>query len=74
MPTATAATPAAAAGLDDVAVRMPDVVWNGSAEHHVELGEPEHERVALIDQNDLDAVPELIRQSARELQPAKPGP
>ena len=50
------------------------MVWNGSPEHDVQLREPEHERVALIDQNDLDAVPELTRQSARELQPAEPGP
>ena len=46
---------------------------NGSSEHDVELRETEHERVALIDQHDLDVAPELLRQPGRQLQTTEPG-
>jgi hypothetical protein len=36
--------------LPDACIAMPNIRDLFSAEHHVELGESEHERVALIDQ------------------------
>ena len=59
--------------LDDVRIRKPDGVGSRSPEHHVELREPEHERVALIDQNELDLVSELLRQPGRQLEAPEPG-
>ena len=59
-------------GLHDVSVRVAYLV-HGTPEHHVELGEAEHEPIGLVDQHNLDVVAELLGESRRQLQPAKPG-
>jgi hypothetical protein len=55
-------------GLDEVAVREANRVERCPAEHHVELRVAEDERVALVDQGDVDVVAELFRQHGRELE------
>ncbi len=59
------------AGLDQVAVGVDDRLRDGAPEHHVELGEAEHEPVGLIDQHHLDLVAELLGKPRRQLQPAE---
>ena len=62
------------ARLDDLRVGQPHRLGARAAEHHIQLGEAEHERVALVDQRHLDVVAQLLRQHRRELQPAEPRP
>ena len=62
------------AGLRDVAVGQPHRVGRRAPEHHVELREPEDERVALVDQRHLDLVAERLREHGAQLQPAEPRP
>ena len=50
------------AGLRDVGVRMVDLGGRPAAEHHVELGEAEHEAVGPVDEYDVDVVAELLGQ------------
>ena len=45
-----------------------------AAEHHVELREAEDERVALVDQGELDVVAERFRQHVASSSPPKPAP
>jgi hypothetical protein len=59
--------------LDQVAVRMADSLRRGAAEHHVELGEAEHESVGFIDQHDVDRIAQLVRESGGQLQAAETG-
>jgi len=54
-------------GLGDVAVRVTNRVERGTAEHHVELRVPEHERVVLVNQGHVDLVAKHLRQYGREL-------
>ena len=44
-----------------------------SPEHDLELGEPEHEAVALIDEYDVDLGAELVRHPRRQLEAAEAG-
>ena len=60
------------AGLDDVAVGMTDVSRQLASEHHVELREAEDERVALVDEHDVDSVAERIGKNRRQLEAAEP--
>ena len=59
-------------GLHDAGVGVANLM-DGTPEHHVELGEAEHEPIGLVDQHDLDVVAELLGESRRQLQAAKPG-
>ena len=59
-------------GLGDVAIGQPHRVGRRAPEHHVELREPEHERVALVDQRHLELAAERLRQHGAQLQPAEP--
>src|SRR5919197_1018002 len=59
--------------LLEVAVVEPDVVGRLTAEHHLELGETEVERVVAIDQRDANRVHDRLREPGRELQSAEPG-
>ena len=59
--------------LLEVAVVEPDVLGRLAAEHHLELGEAEVERVVAIDQRDPDRVRDRLREPRRELQSAEPG-
>ncbi len=61
-------------GLDEVAVGVTHLLGERSSEHHVELGEPEDEVVALVDEHDVDVVPELFGQPGRQLQAAESRP
>ena len=47
-------------GLDDVTVRVAHCLGDRAPEHHIELGEAEHEGLGLVDQHDLDLVTELL--------------
>src|SRR5207249_5563899 len=58
----------------EVAVVEPDVVGRLTAEHHVELGEAEGERVVAIDQRHANRVRDRLREPGRELQSAERGP
>ena len=60
------------ARLDQITVRVPHFSRHGPPEHHIELREPEHERVAPIYQNDLDGTIELLGQPGGQLQTAEP--
>jgi hypothetical protein len=60
-------------GLDDVAVGVEHGIGLLAPEHHVELREPEHEALCLVDEDDLDVVAEPLRQRCRQLEPAEPG-
>ena len=55
-------------GLLQVGVGQTDGGQVRAPEHQIELGEPEHERVAGIDDRDLDFVLEIFRESRRQLQ------
>jgi hypothetical protein len=57
-----------------VPVGDPDFIHRPPTEHHIQLGEAENERIALIDQSDLYLVCQLGRQSRRQLKAAEPGP
>ena len=59
--------------LLEVAVVEPDLLGRLAAEHHLELGEAEEERVVAIDQRDADRVRDRLREPRRELQSAEPG-
>ena len=61
------------ARLDDVAVGMTDVGRHLPSEHHVELREAEDERVALVDEHDVDGVAEGVRKNRRQLEAAEAG-
>ena len=61
------------AGLDEVAIRMAHRVERGVAEHHVELGEAEDERVALVDQRHLHLIAQRLRQDRAQLHAGKAG-
>jgi len=54
-------------------VGMPDRLRRGAAEHHVELGEAEHESVGLVDQHDVGVTAELVREPGGQLQAAEAG-
>ena len=60
------------AGLHDVAVGVVHRIRDGAPEHDVELGEPEHEPVGPIDQDDLDVVAEVLGEPRRQLQATEP--
>ena len=60
-------------GLADVPVGQPYVIEATPPEHHVQLRETEDERVALVDESDLDVVAEILGEPGRELQAAEPG-
>ena len=60
-------------GLSDVAVLMADVGRHLPAEHHVELGEAENERIALVDEDDVEGVPEGIGKNSHQLEAAEAG-
>ena len=59
------------ARLDDVAVGMTDVGRDLPSEHHVELREAEDERVALVDERDVESVAEGLGKNRRQLEPTK---
>ena len=60
-------------GLDDVRDTGDATAAAGRApEHDIELREPEDETVALIDQDDIGVVTELVGQPGRQLQAAEP--
>jgi len=61
------------ARLDDVAVRMTYCLGGGTPEHHIELGEAEHEAVGLVDQDDVEVIAQLLRQACSQLQAAESG-
>ena len=61
-------------GLAMSPITESDLVRAAPPEHHVELREPEDEGVALVDQRDLNVVPELVGQPGRQLEAAEPGP
>ena len=61
------------AGPRERAVRHRDGVQRLAPEHDVELREAEDERVALVDQRDVDLVAEGVRQRRGELEPAEAG-
>ena len=42
-------------------------------EHHVELGEAEDERIALVDEDDVDRVAEGLGKNRRQLEAAEAG-
>jgi len=44
-----------------VRVRQSNLLFDLPAEHQLELGEPEDERVAAVDQGDVDGIAELGR-------------
>ena len=54
--------------LVDVAVVQPHLVGGLPAEHHLELGEAEHERVVAVQQRDADRVLERLGEPRRQLQ------
>ena len=60
--------------LDERSVGQADVVGLRAAEHHVQLGVAEHERVIPVDQRDAGVVAERLGQQGRELQPAEARP
>jgi hypothetical protein len=47
---------------------VADIGGHRSAEHHLELREPEDEAVGLVDQDEIDVVTELLGQPSGELQ------
>src|SRR5215467_2789718 len=53
---------------------MPDGIRQLTAEHHVELREAEDERVAFVDEDDVDIFAEFLGKSRRQLEAAKAGP
>ena len=57
--------------LVDVAVGQPHVVGRSPAEHHVELGVAEDERVVAVEQRDADRVLERLGEPRRQLQAAE---
>jgi hypothetical protein len=57
-----------------VAVVQPNVIGRLTAQHHLELGEAEEERVVAIDQRYANRVGDPLREPRRELQSAEPGP
>jgi len=59
--------------LGDVAVMQPCLCGGPSAEHDVQLREPEDERVVLIDERDVDLVCERVGESRRQLQAREAG-
>ena len=61
------------AGLHDVGVVMVHRGCCRAAEHHLELREPEDERLGPVDEHDVDVVAELVGQPRRQLEPAEPG-
>jgi hypothetical protein len=60
------------ASLVEVAVMQPHLVGRLPADHHLELGEPEDERVAAIEQRDADEVLCGFGEPCRQLQTAEP--
>ena len=61
------------ARLGHVPVVQSYVIEATAPEHHVQLRETEDERVALVDESDLDVVTEILGEPGRELQAAEPG-
>ena len=59
--------------FDDVAVRETDRVERRPSEHHVELRVTEDERIALVDQSDVDVVAERVRQCRRQFETPEAG-
>jgi hypothetical protein len=59
------------ARLDQITVRVHDRCRQRPAEHDVQLGEPEDETVALIDQDHVGGVPEPLGQPRRQLETAE---
>ncbi len=61
------------AGFVDVAVEAAHVFERLSSEHQFELRETEHERLALVDQRDVDVFAEGLRKAGRHFKPAESG-
>jgi hypothetical protein len=61
------------AGLGELPVGMVHGGVRRATEHDVELREPEHEPVTLVDQHDVDPVAELLGQPGGELEAPEPG-
>src|SRR5205807_7469579 len=57
-----------------IAVVQPNVIGRLTAQHHLELGEAEEERVVAINQRYANRVGDPLREPRRELQSAEPGP
>ena len=60
------------ARLVDRPIRVPHLVGLASTEHHVELREPEHERIALVDERNMDLVGNGLGQTRYQLEAAEP--
>ena len=60
--------------LVDLAVVQSHVVGRSPAEHHVELGVAEDERVVAVQQRDADRVLERLGEPGRQLQATEAGP
>src|SRR5262249_44078782 len=54
-------------------VRKAHLVHRAPAEHHIELREPEDERVGAVDERDVDVAAELVCEPAGELEPPEAG-
>jgi hypothetical protein len=61
------------AWLLDLAVQETDVVRRLPSEHHVELRVPKDERVALVDQGNVDLCGDGFRQHRCELETSEAG-
>jgi hypothetical protein len=57
------------AGLHEIAVRHSHGFERGTTEEDVELRKAEHERVRLVDEGDLYAVAQGLREGRAELEP-----
>ena len=60
-------------GLRNVAVVQPHVIERFASEHHVELREPEDERVVLVDEGHAYVVGELLGEASRQLEATESG-
>ena len=61
------------AGLGEVRIGMPDRRLSRPPEQQIELGETEDEAVGLVDEGDLDAVAQRLRERGRQFQSAEAG-
>jgi hypothetical protein len=61
------------AGFDELPVWQPHGAGRRVVEHQIELGEAEDERVALVDQGDVDVFAESLREHGGQLEAAEAG-
>lgn len=62
------------ARFDEIAIKVTNLFGLCTTKHHVQLGKPENEVVAFVDENNVHVRPDLFAKAGRKLQTTESRP